>query len=136
MGSTIKAQPRVGSARSASFYYFDRYADGDPYEEPGYRENFQIILRAMRERKPLFAAYAGGKGRHMTPEVLPCRLQYSPKDDKFRLLFMVAAAYHQHAYYLQTLSFFSSRLKNQDLREGLIHAASAQEAYQLLMDCG
>ena len=68
------------------FYYFDRYADGDPYEEPGYRENFQIILRAMRERKPLFAAYAGGKGRHMTPEVLPCRLQYSPKDDKFRLL--------------------------------------------------
>ena len=40
----------------------------------------------MRERKPLFAAYAGGKGRHMTPEVLPCRLQYSPKDDKFRLL--------------------------------------------------
>ena len=68
------------------FYYFDRYADGDPYEKPGYRENFQIILRAMRERKPLFAAYAGGKGRHMTPEVLPCRLQYSPKDDKFRLL--------------------------------------------------
>ena len=57
-------------------------------------------------------------------------------DQPVRLLFMVAAAYNQHAYYLQTLSFFSSRLKNQDLREGLIHAASAQEAYQLLMDCG
>ena len=57
-------------------------------------------------------------------------------DQPVRLLFMVAAAYNQHAYYLQTLSFFSYRLKNQDLREGLIHAASAQEAYQLLMDCG
>ena len=32
-------------------------------------------------------------------------------DEPVRLLFMIAAAYSQHAYYLQTLSFFSSRLK-------------------------
>jgi len=30
-------------------------------------------------------------------------------DVPVRLLFMIAAAYNQHAYYLQTLSFFSSR---------------------------
>ena len=33
-------------------------------------------------------------------------------DVPVRILFMIAAAYNQHAYYLQTLSFFSSKIKN------------------------
>ena len=44
----------------------------------------------------------------------------------------IAAAYNQHAYYLQTLSFFSTKLKNQDLRNGLLKSSSASEAYKLL----
>ena len=70
----------------SDFHYFDQYADGDPYETIKYREIFQTILKAMTEKRPLFTAYEGGKGRHLTLEILPCRLQYSPKDDKFRLL--------------------------------------------------
>lgn len=70
----------------SDFHYFDQYADGDPYETLEYREIFRTVLKAMTEKRPLFAAYEGGKGRHLTLEVLPCRLQYSPKDDKFRLL--------------------------------------------------
>jgi PTS system nitrogen regulatory IIA component len=46
---------------------------------------------------------------------------------------MIAAAYNQHAYYLQTLSFFSTRLKSQALREGLLAAATPLEAYNLLI---
>ena len=38
-------------------------------------------------------------------------------DTPVRLLFMIAASYNQHAYYLQTLSYFSTKLKNKDLRE-------------------
>lgn len=53
-------------------------------------------------------------------------------DMPVRLLFMIAAAYNQHAYYLQTLSFFSTKLKNQDLRNGLLKSSSASEAYKLL----
>lgn len=53
-------------------------------------------------------------------------------DMPVRLLFMIAAAYNQHAYYLQTLSFFSAKLKNQDLRNGLLKSSSATEAYKLL----
>lgn len=54
-------------------------------------------------------------------------------DVPVRLLFMIAAAYNQHAYYLQTLSFFSTRLKNSALREGLLSAQTPLEAYNLLV---
>lgn len=54
-------------------------------------------------------------------------------DTPVRLLFMIAAAYNQHSYYLQTLSFFSSRLKGQDLRDNLLVAETPLEAYNLLL---
>jgi PTS system nitrogen regulatory IIA component len=53
-------------------------------------------------------------------------------DEPVRLIFMIAAAYNQHAYYLQTLSFFSARLKNQELRNALLAAKTTEEVYSLL----
>jgi PTS system nitrogen regulatory IIA component len=57
-------------------------------------------------------------------------------DEPVRLLFMIAAAYNQHAYYLQTLSFFSARLKNRELRNALLLASDSREAYSLLLGKG
>jgi PTS system nitrogen regulatory IIA component len=54
-------------------------------------------------------------------------------DQPVRLLFMIAAAYNQHAYYLQTLSFFSAKLKNKELRNALLASKTPQEAYTLLI---
>lgn len=54
-------------------------------------------------------------------------------DEPVRLVFMVAAAYNQHAYYLQTISFFSGRLKNSALRKELVNVKTPDEAYQLLI---
>ena len=54
-------------------------------------------------------------------------------DEPVRLIFMIAAAYNQHAYYLQTLSFFSARLKNSDLRTKLLLAKTEDEVYKLLI---
>ncbi len=54
-------------------------------------------------------------------------------DIPVRLLFMIAAAYNQHAYYLQTFSYFSAKLKNKELRSALLVAKSPQEAYDLLV---
>jgi len=54
-------------------------------------------------------------------------------DVPVRLLFMIAAAYNQHAYYLQTLSFFSSKLKNNELRAALVAAKTPQDVYALLV---
>lgn len=53
-------------------------------------------------------------------------------DTPVRILFMIAAAYNQHSYYLQTLSFFSAKLKNQDLRDNLLSAKTELDVYNLL----
>ncbi len=55
-------------------------------------------------------------------------------DVPVRILFMIAAAYNQHAYYLQTLSFFSSKLKNKELRDALLAVEDPMEAYKLLTE--
>ncbi|MDR1287357.1 MAG: PTS sugar transporter subunit IIA [Treponema sp.] len=53
-------------------------------------------------------------------------------DEPVRLVFMIAAAYNQHAYYLQTLSFFSARLKNRELRDSLLGAKTEDDVYGIL----
>jgi PTS system nitrogen regulatory IIA component len=60
-------------------------------------------------------------------------VDFNPLDDEpVRLMVMIAAAYNQHAYYLQTLSLVSARLKNQTLRDSLLNTQTAEEAYGLL----
>ncbi len=54
-------------------------------------------------------------------------------DTPVRILFMIAAAYNQHSYYLQTLSFFSAKLKDSALREALLNATDPVEVYNLLI---
>ncbi len=53
-------------------------------------------------------------------------------DMPVRLLIMIAAAYNQHSYYLQTLSYFSSKLKNKEVRESLLSCKDAAQAYEIL----
>ena len=58
---------------------------------------------------------------------------FNPLDDEpVRFILMIAAAYNQHASYLQTLSFFSSKLKDRDLRDSLLQSKTADEVYNLL----
>lgn len=60
-------------------------------------------------------------------------IDFQPIDDTpVRILIMIAAAYNQHSYYLQTLSFFSSKLKSQELRDSLLRAESSMDVYNLL----
>jgi len=60
-------------------------------------------------------------------------VDFQPLDDEpVRLIFMIAAAQNQHAYYLQTLSWFSTRLKNKELRDSLLSAETEQKVYDLL----
>jgi len=60
-------------------------------------------------------------------------VDFNPLDDEpVRLVFMITAAQNQHTYYLQTLSWFSARLKNKELRDLLLAAQTPQEVYGLL----
>jgi len=68
------------------FVYFDRYSDGDPFGDIDYITNFHIILRALRERRKLKINYSNRAGRLVTGTYNPWKLEYSAKDDKFRLL--------------------------------------------------
>lgn len=60
-------------------------------------------------------------------------LDFQAIDDMpVRLMLMIAAAYNQHSYYLQTLSFFSLKFKEKILRERILSAATEAEVYALL----
>ena len=49
-------------------------------------------------------------------------------------LIMIAAAYNQHSYYLKTLSHFSSKLKNTELRDAITKASTPREVYDLIVN--
>lgn len=66
--------------------YFDRYTDGDPYEDPAYIANFRTILLALRENRRLHVEFLGRNGVPHHWDCVPQRLEYSGKDDKFRLI--------------------------------------------------
>lgn len=68
------------------FLYYDRYADGDPYEQQSYKEHFQTVLKAIKDHRVLKTHYYSGKQKLLNHSYLPCRLEYSVKDDKFRIL--------------------------------------------------
>ena len=68
------------------FVYFDRYADGDDYSDPRYIEHFRMIIRAMHEKRKLRVRFHGHRGTRQSYICIPYRLEYSSKDDKFRLI--------------------------------------------------
>jgi len=70
----------------STFVRFDQYADGDPYEEERYIECFRTVLRAIREKRRLRIRFQGRTGARRSVICMPYRLEYSAKDDKFRLL--------------------------------------------------
>ena len=67
------------------FVCYDRYADGDPFDNPRYVQNMRRIVRALKANMPLVIVYQGKNGL-FSKKFLPHSLEYSPKDDKFRLL--------------------------------------------------
>lgn len=69
-----------------TFIYYDRYNDGDPFEDPGYIKRFRCILSAIRQRKWLRIQFEGHNGIPHYWRCVPYKLEYSPKDDKFRLI--------------------------------------------------
>ena len=65
--------------------HYDRYADGDPYQDEGYIERFHTIMTALEQKRRLRVEYMGQKGNYRIYHCVPLRLEYSAKDDKFRL---------------------------------------------------
>ncbi len=68
------------------YYIFDKYSDGDNYEDDEYIKNFRIILNAVKTHQPLEIVMNNRKGNVSKIRVVPEYLEYSEKDDKFRLI--------------------------------------------------
>lgn len=68
------------------FYYYDRFADGDPYDDEKYLCNFRTLLQAQKCNQFVDIDYTSPRGTRVHHHYVPCRLEYSVKNDKFRLL--------------------------------------------------
>jgi len=67
------------------YYIYDKYGDGDPYEDCGYIERFKVILEAINNKLPIKAEMINRHGKTIYVKCIPVRLEYSEKDDKFRV---------------------------------------------------
>lgn len=70
----------------ADYVVYDKYGDGDPYEDDEYVSRFRTILSAIKEKRQLKIKAVNRKGNLISMTVMPQRLEYSEKDDKFRLI--------------------------------------------------
>lgn len=66
--------------------YFDCYADGDPYSDENYINHFHTILQAITEKRKLKISHSNRRDRRVSGTFIPYKLEYSQKDDKFRLI--------------------------------------------------
>ena len=71
---------------SADHYIYDQYNDGDPFEDAQYIRNFRIVLEAIRKGTQIKFEMINRKGNMMFVRCRPLRLEYSEKDDKFRVV--------------------------------------------------
>ncbi len=65
---------------------FDAYNDGDDFSDEKYISNFRTILSAIKNKKKIRVRYISAKGFFRVFTGDPYKLEYSEKDDKFRVL--------------------------------------------------
>ncbi len=68
------------------YYIYDKYGDGDPYEDEKYIERFKTILIAMKTKQNIKIEMVNRKGNTVYSRCVPERIEYSEKDDKFRIV--------------------------------------------------
>lgn len=113
--------------RPKDFHYFDQYADGDDYTSPTYRAHFQILLTAIQKRQYVHISYHSMKGHRIAHHYLPLKLEYSAKNDQFRLL-----AIPEYSHILQNINLKGIQtvtLLSRFLEEDFDFAAMIRKSY-------
>ena len=70
----------------AKIIWYDRYCNGDSFEDESYSERFRQLLEAVKTHRKVQVIFDSHRGKHNNWTVIPYRLEYSSTDDKFRLL--------------------------------------------------
>ena len=71
---------------SEDYYVYDKYSDGDPFEDEEYQRQFRVILEAIHNGSQIKFEMINRHGKVMFVRCRPKRLEYSEKDDKFRVV--------------------------------------------------
>ena len=67
-------------------YLYEKYLDSDPYDDEVYIKNFHTILDAVHQKKLIQVEYTGRFGQKDIFVCSPSKIEYSEKDDKFRII--------------------------------------------------
>lgn len=65
---------------------YDRYDDGDPFEDEAYIKHFQTMLFAIRNDCPVRITMVNRHGKDTWARFYPKGFEYSEKDDKIRII--------------------------------------------------
>ena len=65
---------------------YDSYSDGDDYTDPDYIKRFRLLLSAIKSESPVRIVMTRSDGGRLTARCVPVKLEYSKKDDKFRVV--------------------------------------------------
>ena len=71
--------------QQADFKYFAQCLDGDPFADNTYIANFRTILQALREKRVVYIKFVSGRHHSNGGNYVPLKLEYSTKDNKFRI---------------------------------------------------
>lgn len=72
--------------RQDDYVIYDQYLDGDDYDDPEYQAHFRLVLDAIWNQYPIEVEMESPKAGRMHVNMLPEKLEYSEKDDKFRVI--------------------------------------------------
>ncbi len=72
--------------QEGDYEVFDAYADGDDFEDEGYKTRFRMILEAKQQHRALRFSLKNRNGEPFTVSGIPEKIEYSEKDDKFRVI--------------------------------------------------
>lgn len=72
--------------QSGDYEVFDKYDDGDNFEDAGYKKRFRMILEAKQNNLSLEFTLRNRHGKEFKVTGIPEKIEYSEKDDKFRVM--------------------------------------------------
>lgn len=71
--------------RREQFRITDRFTNSDDFCNEQYIINFRTVLEAVKHRKIVYIKFVSGHGKRMSGKFVLLKMEYSPKNDKFRV---------------------------------------------------
>lgn len=80
-----------------TFIYYDQFEDGDDFTSPLYRHHIQTLCDCIRKQNRIKLRYQSNSSALLDYEGVPITLEYSPKNNRFRLILTRKNSYHATA---------------------------------------